>query len=139
MKHKTDANIEDIHRDGKEYNWRRPVCKCGKKVHGHGFVKRYFNRFKEYLYIKRWRCPKCGTVITAIPSGYWPRFQESIKNIFETIKYRIKNYKWPPWTTRQRAGHWLNKLLVNAKLYNLMKETMLTTIIFYQDKNLSIN
>jgi hypothetical protein len=139
MSYKTAANIEDIYREGKEYHWHRPRCKCGAKVHGHGFVTRYFNCFKEHLFIKKWRCPKCGAVITARPSGYWPRFQESIKTIFETIKSRIKNYKWPPWTKRQRAGHWLNKLLVNAKLHNLMKESVLDTIIFYQGNNLHIN
>ena len=126
---------------GKNFDWIRPCyCrKCKSKIWGHGFIYRFFNAIKNAIPIKRWICSVCGIVYVCIPLGYWSRYQESISNIYEYLLYRVKHQKWPPEVRRQRAGHWLSKLLVNAKLYNLMKDSVLATIFFYKDKNLSIN
>lgn len=132
--------LKELQNKQKDFEWKRPHCdKCGVDFYGHGFVLRFFNKFDESLYLKRWRCPKCHCVITVRPRTYWSRYRELFNTIFETLIFRIKNLKWPPWTTRQRAGHWLNKLIINAKSNLLLKDSLLDTIIFYQNKKLSIN
>lgn len=134
------ASAEDIQKEGKEFKWTRPVCpKCGSRVHGHGFVSRFFNAVAGCIFVRRWRCPSCGMVITCRPAEYWPRYHESISKIFESLIYRVTHRKWPPITGRQRGGHWIRKLLLNARVNQLLKDSVLETIIFYQNKNLAIN
>lgn len=135
-----NASAEEIQNEGKAFNWERPVCpRCKIGVHGHGFVSRFFNAIAGYIFVKRWRCPRCGMVITCRPAGYWPRYQESISKVFESLIYRVTHRKWPPHTGRQRGGHWIRKLLLNAKVNQLLKDSVIATIIFYRDKNLAIN
>jgi len=135
-----DASLEDISKEGRTFNWKRPACKrCKSKVWGHGFVIRFFNSIKNGLLIRRWRCPCCGTIYICRPREYWSRFQESIPNVFKALIYRVTHRKWPTWTSRQRGGHWLNKLLKHARINLLLKECVLATVHFYQNKNLAIN
>ncbi len=104
------VDIKNLSVLGKNFKWKRPKCPKGcKKVWGHGFVLRYFSSFKQGVYLKRYRCPTCGTVITMFPIGYWKHQQSSIENIYFAIKARLTSYRWPSWTTRQRAGHWIKK------------------------------
>ena len=135
------VSIDDL-RSGR-YRWQRPEScpQCGHpKLWGHGLIQRYFNRQSEPLYLKRWRClnPKCRAILTCRPRSYWPRFQESIKAIFSALLYRVTHLKWPPWTPRQRGGHWLAKLIANARKNGLMRNNLYKTVSFYQAKNLSI-
>jgi len=135
-----DVSIIDIKNQGKNFKWKRPTCStCKSKTWGHGFVFRFFNGLAKAIYIKRWICPCCKKVFTCRPNYYWQRYQESVSNIFEYLLYRVKHQKWPPEVSRQRGGHWLSKLIKNAKINLLIKETMLDTIIFYKNKNLSFN
>lgn len=125
---------------GKTFPWKRPVCaKCNCSFYGHGYVFRFFNLLQVGVYLKRWRCPICHAVATVRPDTHWKGFQESLGQVFKTLKYRIENLKWPPWCSRQRGGHWLNKLLANAKLNLLLKDNTLETILFYQNKKLTIS
>ncbi len=125
---------------GKKFQWERPFCnKCKCSFYGHGYVLRFFNLLCSGVYLKRWRCPICKTVATVRPDTHWKGFQESINQIFITLIFRVKHFKWPPWCSRQRGGHWLNQLITNARLNLLLKENTLETIFFYQDKNLSIS
>ena len=143
----TFVSTDDLVKEGKNYNWKRP-CKCqnpgckSEKLWGHGYVKRYFFACSEAVYLKRWRCPHCHSVITTRPKSFWRRFQETKSRIFEALRHRLHPKipkAWPLWTTRQRAGHWLKKLLNHAKAYNLMKEKdPLSTVAFYQEKYLDI-
>lgn len=95
---------------GKDFNWNRPKCPNGcPKMWGHGFVLKSFTNFSDGLFIKRYRCPTCKAVITLTPSGHFKRYQSSIKAIYQAIKVRLKSHKWPEWTTRQRARHWMRK------------------------------
>lgn len=136
----TDVSISEINKKGKKYNWRRPKCKkCNAKVWGHGFVTRYFNSVRSFLWIKRWRCSCCGTIYICRPREYWSRYQEKASNIFKALIYRVTHLKWPPWISRQRGGHWLMKLIKNARANLLLKKSILKTILFYQEKNLAIN
>lgn len=126
-----------------EHQWQRPLkcSKCGhSKLWGHGLTSRYFNSVLGPVYLKRWRClnPKCRAVHTCRPQSHWSRFQESIEGIFRTLLYRVTHLKWPPWTPRQRGGHWLAKLIANARLHGLVKSDLVQTVSFYQAKKLSI-
>lgn len=133
-------DLKLLKEQGKKFNWNRPYChKCNCYFYGHGYVVRFFNIFTSEIYLKRWRCPNCHTVATVRPDTHWKRFQESTDNIFKALRYRVTNFKWPPWCTRQRGGHWLNKLLSKARLDLLLKENTLETIFFYQNKNLTIS
>ncbi|MBT3583024.1 hypothetical protein HN510_04355 [Candidatus Woesearchaeota archaeon] len=124
----------------KEYEWERPYCnKCNCSFYGHGYVFRFFSYLSSGVYLKRWRCPICRSVATIRPDSHWKGFQESISQIFKTLTFRVKYFKWPPWCTRQRGGHWLNKLIANARLNLLLKGNILETISFYQSKSLAIS
>jgi hypothetical protein len=136
----TQIDLKLLHQLGKEFIWKRPHCnKCNRPFYGHGYVFRFFNLLQSGVYLKRWRCPICSTVAIVRPDTHWKGFQESTFQIFKTLKYRIKNSRWPPWCSRQRGGHWLNKLLANAKLNLLLKDNTLKTILFYQSKKLTIS
>ncbi len=92
-----DAPIEEIKLKGKTFNWKRPSCKnCKSKVWGHGFVTRFFNSISSFLWIKRWRCPTCGTIYICRPKGYWSRYQESIDLVFKSLIFRVEHRTWPP-------------------------------------------
>ncbi len=136
----TNLKLTEIEASGKQFEWIRPaMCsRCESKVWGHGYVQRFFNQIKDFIFLKRWRCPVCKIVITCRPIEYWRRYQESIDLIFEALKYRTKNLTWPPSTTRQRGGHWLNKLIRKAKVDMLLKECMFETTHFFQQKQLTI-
>ena len=137
----TKYNVKDVAAQGKGFNWCRLKCckKCKSKVWGHGFVYRFFNGIINAVPIKRWICSSCGTVYVCVPVNYWTRYQESISKIFKFLIYRVTHHKWPPETTRQRGGHWMNKLINNAKINKLFKDSMIETITFYQEKSLSIS
>lgn len=135
-----DVSITDLKAQGKEFIWIRPCCsRCKSKVWGHGYVRRFFNQVKNFLFIKRWRCPNCFLIITCRLINYWRRYQESIETIFNTLKHRSIHLTWPPWCTRQRGGHWMNKLLIKAKINLTMKKSLIETIIHFYENNYSIN
>lgn len=98
---------------GRAFKWNRPSCQnhCHRKVWGHGWVRRYFDGHPEGISLQRFRCPECHTVFTSRPEGYWPRFQAAGRFIYDTLCRRLDQRLWPPGVTRQRAGHWLSKLL----------------------------
>ena len=140
MIHYCNVSLKEVQQEQKGYSWVRPdSCpKCKGKLWGHGYVLRYLNFYSKGLYLKRWRCPSCRLILSCRPSSHWRRYQESIKRIFWTLIYRIKRYKWPPWTTRQRGGHWLRTLVSHANTHLMHKESLLNTILFYKHKNLAI-
>ncbi len=85
---------------------------------GHGYVSRYFSDFSSLIYLKRYRCPICGTVITARPEGFWAYIRSSVFTIYQVLNTRISSGKWPYGFPRQRGGHWLRRLVVNAKMFS---------------------
>ena len=132
--------VKDLEHQGKFYPWERPnhCPRCKGKLWGHGYVLRYFFSCPNGVYLKRWRCPACRLTLTARPRSFWRRFQESISNIFDSLLYKVRHQKWPPWSPRQRSGHWLRQLLHHAKTHLLMKDSVTNTITFYREKNLVI-
>lgn len=112
MQQHTSVDLEQLSKEGKNFNWDRPkscFC-CGSKVWGHGFYGRYFQGFQEKLWLKRYRCSQCKALIAMIPKGFLRYFQSSFQKICQALQERFYSYLWPPWVTRQRGGHWANKL-----------------------------
>ena len=138
---KCSVFLGKLSKAGKGYPWKRPhECpKCGNaKVWGHGFCERMFNRVKKLVLLKRWRCPACGLVMTCRPEVYWRRYQESVDVIYLSIERWLKQRKWPPWTTRQRGGHWLRRLLEHSRNHGLLQEDLPATLQIYKTKGLAI-
>lgn len=127
LKH-IDVNLDLLAEEGKAYKWQSPPpCNCGHKFWGHGFVERYFDDFDEKFWLKRYRCPNCKAIITLFPNGYLKYFRYSLLIIYQSLSFRLTSYIWPPALSRQRGGHWLNRLKrfcvakfgVNSEGYNL--------------------
>lgn len=135
-----DVSLLELKTCGKEFHWPRPPCpRCKSKVWGHGHETRFFNGITGAVFMKRWRCHICRLILICRPKSYWRRYQESIENIFDALKYRVTNLVWPSWVSRQRGGHWMNKLIKKAKIDLTMKDSLLGTITFFQDKSLLLN
>ena len=115
----THVCVERLSADGKKYKWEKlsecPGCKS-KRVWGHGYVCGYFEGFTSPLWLKRFRCDNCHVVITLKPSGYFRRFQTSIKSIYEALNKRFNSGKWPAKVTRQRAGQWLRRFITFLRM-----------------------
>ena len=109
--------VEELSKAGKNHKWERHFCeKCSCFMWGHGFVTRYFDSLPEAVYLKRYRCPKCSTVVITRPEGYWPKIRSSISVIFLILLTKISSRSWPFSFSRQRGGHWLKRFVNHAKM-----------------------
>ncbi|MDY6973906.1 MAG: hypothetical protein SV775_16530, partial [Thermodesulfobacteriota bacterium] len=80
------------------------------KIWGHGFVLAYFDGFYDGIWLKRYRCPTCGTVIGLRPKGYFSRFQSSIATIRSSIILKQSKNRWIEGVGRTRQLHWVKAL-----------------------------
>ena len=97
----------------KKYLWKRPaICpRCNAdKVWGHGFVLAYFDGLNDGIWLKRYRCPICGTVLRLRPKGFFSRFQSPIETIRSSIILKQSKDKWLDGVSRSRQLHWLKAL-----------------------------
>jgi hypothetical protein len=109
--------VEELSKVGKNHKWERHFCeKCSCFSWGHGFVTRYFQSIEARVHLKRYRCPKCGSVTTTRPDGYWPMIRSSILTIFNMLLIKISKGFWPTACSRQRGGHWLKRFVNHAKM-----------------------
>lgn len=106
--------LKDIFEQGKDYPWVRPeVCPdCGRyKVWGHGFTARYFRGFPRCLYLKCYRCPDCGRVITLRPDSHFSRIRSCRETIRTHLQQRQDQGCWPRSTlSRSHLRYWLTNL-----------------------------
>ena len=103
--------------EGKGYKWGPCQCpKCNRKMWGHGFVTRYFSGYSDPIFLKRYRCPDCKTVVTIRLNGFWERIRSSIKKIYKCLVHKLTYGWWPPDISRQRGGHWLRRFNNLAKM-----------------------
>jgi len=134
-----EVSLQRLSQLERKFDWPRPDCpRCGGTIWGHGFVGRFFNRFRKAIPVKRWRCRECHLVICYRPREYWQRYQEKISVIWDVLLFRVRHGKWPPDVTRQRGGHWLAKLTKKVKLETEVKSTLEEAINFYRAKKLTI-
>jgi len=114
------VSIKEIVAKGRDFPWPRPaVCpRCdGNRVWGHGFVSAFFDGFVDGVLLRRYRCPDCHCVLRLRPSGFFKRFQASIKTIRDCIFYRLKDSRWPKAMSHTRQGHWLRSLYRKTLAY----------------------
>ncbi len=112
--------LKDIFEQERNFLWERPSnCpQCGAyKVWGHGFVRALFEGFAVPLFLKRYRCPDCGCVITMRPESHFTRFQSSRTVIRSALEHRINDKKWPPDLIPGRMRHWMVNLRRQIKAY----------------------
>lgn len=106
-------NVKQILLQGKKFSWpipdKCPKCK-GQRLWGHGYVRRYFDGIKEFLWIKRYRCPDCKSVHTLRPEDFWRRFQVSREKIVQCLKEKIMKNKWQNKYSRQQQQYWFRGL-----------------------------
>jgi hypothetical protein len=115
-----DVQLKKIYAQGNKYPWIRPeACpRCSHyKLWGHGYVTRLFDGFRDALFLKCYRCPDCGCVITFRPKSHFMAIQSSTSSILSSISCRIKTGRWPPWGAKSRKRHWLVNLRRNIKVH----------------------
>lgn len=109
--------LKKLSEDGRNHKWPNCPCeKCHRNMWGHGYVARYFSNTAQQLFLKRYRCPDCGKVITARPEGFWPFIRTPILTIYQMLRSRILCRCWPANFSRQTGGHWLRRFVIHAKM-----------------------
>ena len=101
------VDVKRLREDGKRYPWPRPrrCPRCGGRLWGHGYVPRYFEE-AQALWMKRWRCPDCRAVHTVRPRRFWPRFRYGIGTILKTLRAKIRNDRWRPFSHQVQLYWW---------------------------------
>ena len=111
-------NVKGLFALGRLYPWPRPDrCRsCGsKRIWGHGYVPRYFEGFIHPLWVRRLRCPDCGTVYTLRPDAFVSRFRYSLVTIALSIAAKITGKASViPLPSRQALQYWLKSLKFQA-------------------------
>ena len=107
-----EADVKDIAVHGKKYPWSKPSScpHCGCGLWWHGFVLAYFSCLAEAVYLRRLFCPHCQSVHRLKPSGFWPKFQSSIKEIRSSLIHRGSTRRWRPDLPRARQRQWQRRL-----------------------------
>lgn len=98
---------------GKKYPWPRPdrCLSCSSsRIWGHGYVQRYFEGFVHPLWVRRLRCPDCGTVYTLRPDLFYRGFRYAILTILASLMQRIENHRWLAHIPRQNQQYWFKGL-----------------------------
>ena len=114
------AVLKEIYEKGRDYLWPKPkFCPCCKasRLWGHGFVLAYFDGQSGGVYLRRYRCPQCNSVLRLKPAGYFNRFQSSIQDIRASIGHRLNTNCCRGGISRTREGHWFKALKRKAKAY----------------------
>jgi hypothetical protein len=71
-------------------------------------VAKYFDNHGLIIlaFVKRWRCPNCGTVYTMRPCLYWRRFLTPVWMILASLATKQRHDLWLSVFTRQRQQYW---------------------------------
>lgn len=111
------VDVQRLAELGKRYPWPRPKrcisCKSSR-VWGHGYVLRYFEGFTHPLWIRRLRCPDCGTVYTLRPDLFYQRFRYSLAVVLASLMAKITDGFWLPSLPRQNQQYWYRGLRLQA-------------------------
>jgi hypothetical protein len=103
------VDVKRLVEEGKDFCWPRPErCpRCeGRRLWGHGYVRRYFEGWTEGIWIKRYRCPDCRAVHTCRPLEFYRGFQYSRLSILLSLLSRIIHNRWLKCFSRQVQQYW---------------------------------
>jgi hypothetical protein len=93
-------------------------------------VQRYFEGFLRPLWIRRLRCPDCGTVYTLRPDLFYRGFRYSVWTILTSLMAKIAGGCWLPSLPRQNQQYWYKGLkLQSARFKNIPDEATVNEII----------
>lgn len=108
-----EIDLKEVSLLGKKFSWPKPkVCPLCLQSHlwGHGFSGTFFDGFFNVLYMKRYICPACGSVIKCRPKSHFPRIQSAIDTIKSCLTGRIEKGRWPCAGIGVRGRHWFSAL-----------------------------
>ena len=77
-------------------------------------MPRYFEGFLQPLWVRRFRCPDCGTVYTLRPDAFARGFRYSFMTILSSLMRRITGRGLLPHPSRQVQQHWYRGLRFQA-------------------------
>ena len=66
------------------------------------------------LWIRRLRCPDCGTVYTLRPDLFYRGFRYSVRTILSSLTTKITDGFWLPSLPRQNQQYWYRGLRLQA-------------------------
>ncbi|WP_408606688.1 DUF6431 domain-containing protein [Marispirochaeta aestuarii] len=101
--------LEKVQELGKKFRWKNPgrCLVCGStRLWGHGFVLRYFFGFASGVWIKRWRCPECGSVHTVRPESFLPGMQYPKSTQRSSLESKLAGKSFLKTVSRQIQQHW---------------------------------
>ncbi len=112
------VSINEIIKKGKKYNWiKPPICPCcfDSLLWGHGFTLCYFSIINSGIYLKRYRCTSCKSIIKLKPAGFFKGFRTPVKTIIKSITSRMKIGKIIKNISRGVQDYWLKNLKRNVQ------------------------
>ena len=118
------VDVKRLVEEGKDFCWPRPErCpRCeGRRLWGHGYVRRYFEGWSERIWIKRYRCPDCRAVHTLRPERFYKGFYYSTWTILASILNRIVHNRWLRCLSRQVQQYWWRGLRRQASRFQNVK------------------
>ncbi len=86
-----NVDIKELIDKERFYPWKKLSCcpKCEGKVWGHGFVQRWLDVSDSPLFLKRFFCTCCGSIMCLRPNTHFKGFYYSIKQIYSSLKKRL--------------------------------------------------
>ncbi|CAO0824526.1 hypothetical protein DFAR_680016 [Desulfarculales bacterium] len=72
------------------------------RLWGHGLVPAYFDEAPTAIWLRRFLCPDCQTVIRLRPLDYWSRFQALMETIRQRPSNKLNRGRWDPGLPRSR-------------------------------------
>jgi hypothetical protein len=114
-----NVSIKEILEQGKKFKWVKPdICPCCKDsvLWGHGVVLCFFAHFISGIYLKRYRCNSCSSVIKLKPLGFFKRFQTPINTIRKSIRERLTKKQILYNSPRANQDYWLRNLKKNVRV-----------------------
>ena len=102
-----DISAATLCAQGISFVWKKPdgCPKCPATLWGHGHV------FSNGLFLKRYRCPTCKTVVTLKPPGFWRGYRTAISEIYARLRHRVTAHRPLLPSRRQCENHWLKKFV----------------------------
>ena len=111
-------DLEKVQESGKGFRWKNPgSCpKCNNsRIWGHGFVLRYFSGFAFGLWMKRWRCPECGSVHTSRPEEYMLGVQYPTEQVRSSLKAKLSGKPFLKTISRQNQQYWIKMFIFRCR------------------------
>jgi hypothetical protein len=132
------VDVKELRDLGREYPWEKPAhCPAchGIRLWGHGFVLRYFEPFEDLIWVKRYRCPDCGSVHTFRPHPYLRAFRHPLPVILLCLFVKAVTSTWTKDLCRQIQQSWWRTLhraaSRNANITLADMPTLVTGLFFW--------